>query len=198
VIRRTLALAGAAALALAASGLSGPAAADPGPGITTHEGVVLNEIAAELDLVASGYVGGFIELKNTTGNPIDISGWTVSVCTDDAEFVEDIPDATSIDLGPGETYLIGDFNYVPGLESEIADMEFDGSGEVLEQDGGGVLLKNGAQEVDNIQWGNPHDGDLDCASFSNEAGSDVLPTDEESINRASPWELLSPSPTPMD
>jgi hypothetical protein len=205
VIRRTLALAGAAALAVAASGLAGPAAADSGPGITTHDVLQITELAAGLsaDSTLHNLDGGFIELFNPA-NPItepfdtvDISGFTVSVCTNDDEFANIVTIPSNTVLSPGQHYLIADASY-DGIESPDPDAFFQQvaqEGVSLTSAGGGVLLKDGNTVIDHIQWGEPDEGSLECETF-NEAGE--VPTPDESINRDSPWELQSPSPTPMD
>jgi hypothetical protein len=197
VIRRTLALAGAATLALAASGLAGPAAADSGPGITTHDGVLINEIAAQLDSTGHSITGGFIELINPAEelDSVDISGWKVSFCTTGGEFEDAAVIQNNTVLAPGDTYLIGDFAYVPGAPSRAANQTFPSQNHVLEAAGGGVLLENGTGGVDDIMWGNPKDETtIDCVNFN---PANATPDQDDSINRDSPWQLLSPTPTPL-
>jgi hypothetical protein len=183
VIRRALALAGAAVVAVGVSTLStpGPASADP----VVVGDLVIQEVAAELvDAGSDNDIdGGFAQLVNTTNGSIDASGLTLTACNTTASFSVTIPASTTIPAGG--SYLVGDPAYNPGLFGPTPDRTF---GSALEQIAGGVILKDGSTPLDDIQWGDPH---IDCSGLT-EAG--VTPDNQRSINRGNPWFLQTPSP----
>jgi hypothetical protein len=185
VIRRALALAGAAVLAVGVSTLStaGPASADP----VVLGDVEINEIAAELDSAGpnSDIDGGFVELRNTTGGSLDVSGLKLMACNTTASFSVTIPNSTTIPAGG--KYLVGDPTYST-VTGATEDISF--SSTLAQTDGGAILYDvDGTSVLDDIQWGSdPH---IACDGLT-DAG--VTPDDQQSINRGSPWFLQSPTP----
>lgn len=167
---------GAAAMLSTVALAAGSAGAQPAPadaGIAQQEGVVIDEVAAELSGSPSG---GFVELINShSTEAADVSGWRVTGCTDSSTFTPvTIPDDTEIPAGG--FYLIGDADYNAGDSGPLPHQEF-APGALLEQAAGGVLLQDATGAlVDEVMWG-PDDPGVSCA-FTN-AG--VLPTDTESI-----------------
>jgi hypothetical protein len=182
-MRRTLALAGAAVLAVGVSALPAPAAADP-----LAPDVVINEVAADLDPDSAlhNYASDYIQLKNPTGSAITLEDYTLKAC-----------DATS---GPTTvvTFLSTDVIPANGLfliaNSDFADTfgtvnKLFASGVNLVQNGGGVELEDTiADAEDNVQWGSPAIG---CQPFFDPG---VDPDDDMSINAGSPWFKAAPTP----
>ncbi|MPZ26147.1 MAG: hypothetical protein GEV12_06775 [Micromonosporaceae bacterium] len=192
MIRRTLALAGAAALAAGFTGLAGPAAADSG--ITQAGAVFINEVGAELDPNSSNHdvEHGFIELINRDTAPVDVSGWTVIGCATSGSFNIVIDSDTSIPANG--TFLVGELEF-DDLSGTVPDQRFE-AGEVLEQTAGGARLEdpNGSQPDNEVMWG--PDNSVACASTN--AG--VLPTDDESIHydpATDTYFLDAPTPQPL-
>lgn len=189
-MRRTLAVAGIAALGL--TGLSGPASADAGAGVTVFEGVVIDEVAAELNPASTTMTGGFINLMNTTTGNVDIANWEVNACNTTIAF-ETLALQNNTQLGPSEEYLIADPDFsASGIQPDAVFPNLD---EILERAGGGVQLINdgaGSEVQDEIRWGEPASV---CDAFPD---AQVEPTDALSINRPDdlndPWDLASPTP----
>lgn len=193
-MRRTLALAGIAVLGV--TGLAGPASADPGAGVTDHGGIFINEFSVDLvDAGTSNDIDGtFLELINHNPTATSIADFEVSGCdaTNAREVIAQVPAGVMLD--PNETYLIADDTYASG-GGDAPNLGFDNDAPDLVQADGGLLLTNSPSGTpqDDVKWGDPQD--LDCASF---VDANVLPTDDESVNRSfvnDTW-FLDNEPTP--
>jgi hypothetical protein len=179
-MRRTLALAGAAVLAIGVNALPAPAAADP-----IVSDVFINEVAAELD---TSIDGGFIEIKNNTDELVLLDDYLLNACS--ATGFDTVVEFDASDEIPAHGhFLIGDPTYNPGLSGPTAK-PFDVS-LTLAQSAGGVQLTNGSTPVDDVKWGTPPQ---DCSGFDS-AG--LAPDDDESLTRLpdGTWELDEPTPT---
>jgi hypothetical protein len=183
-MRRTLALAGAAVLAVGVSALPAPAAADP-----IVSDVFINEVGAELSKLAVGVEGGFVELKNTTGSSFSLDAYQLLSCNPNGnpEVAVDFDNNDSIPAGG--TFLIADPMF-DSIFSPTPDQLFDSEIDALLQSEGGVALVNGETVKDSVEWGSPP------STCTYPAAGEVL-DDDSSINRASEteWDLAAPTPT---
>jgi hypothetical protein len=194
-MRRTLALAGAAVLAIGISALPAPATADPIVG-----DVVVSEVAANLVDAGpnSNIDGDFVELFNDSSDPVDVGGWAVLGCNPTSGDFEITTIPTGTTIPAGAKYLIADIQYGLG-GGPTANRTFD-SGADLVQSAGGVLLQDSSAAVkDDVKYGNPS-SQLDCSAFT---ASPVSPDNDESINRhpSSGWSSAfkgTPTPEPMN
>jgi hypothetical protein len=186
-MRRTLALAGAAVLAVGVSALPAPAAAGP-----ISPDVVINEIAAELDPLSSlhNYAGSFVELVNDSGGLVELEGYTLEACdATSGPYTLAVFDSED-EVLDGETFIIANDAFATALGSPGRDAEFV-SGADLSQSGGGVqLVETSTSAEDTVQWSSPPSG---CQGFD-DVGVD--PDDNESINRGAPWFKATPTPEP--
>jgi hypothetical protein len=194
-MRRTLALAGAAVLAVGVSALPAPASADPIVG-----DVVVSEVAANLVNAGanSDIDGDFVELFNDSANSINIGGWDVFGCNPTSGDFKIATIPTSTILPAGEKYVIADPDYADSGAPELNRL-FDEGADLVQSAGGVLLQTNSAVVKDDVKWGTLSSG-LDCAAFT---ASPVSPDSDESINRhpSLGWSSASkgtPTPEPMD
>lgn len=194
MIRRTLALAGVAALAAGFTGLAGPAGADPG--ITDVPDLSISEVGTELvDAGAlSDIDGSFIEIRNNTTERIQLQNHEVLACTPEGSLESVVDFVLGDEIAANSTVLIAgpDFNHPS--QTSLPDKEFEVGSDPLEQVAGGVQLLDSNTPVDDVKWGMTQG--TDCASFF-EAGS--TPTDAQSLNRVvatDTWALAGPTPEP--
>lgn len=196
MIRRALALAGAAALTVGAVGLPGPAAADEAGVTQTLPDAAISEIGIQMDTDVNGQQisGTFIEVKNLTSDPVSLENYTVEACTASSGLT-DIPepfDSTDeIPAGETDRFLLANdvYNAVFGLPAR--DQEFDSAvNGFLEQDHGGLLLTDADTGLfHRVEWGMAHP---DCQGFE---PASVVPTGDKSLNWSdSEWKLAEPSP----
>ncbi len=160
-------------------------------------GVVINEVQT------GGSTAGdeFIELKNTTGAAIDISGWTVvqrgpTGTSDSAVFV--FPEGTIIEAG-GHILLASN-----AYDGEIVpDFVFNaGTVGLLNNVGGGVGLREGPVSgsflVDGVVWGSAMAGH----AYREGSGTVAAPGANQSISRGDDTDstgddwTVTPTPTP--
>jgi hypothetical protein len=186
-MRRTLALAGAAVLAVGVSALPAPAAADP-----ISPDVVINEIAAELDPLSSlhNYAGSFVELVNDSGGLVELEGYTLEACdATSGPFTLAVFDSDD-EVLDGETFIIANDAFANASGSPGRDAAFE-SGADLSQSGGGVRLVDTFTSVeDNVEWAGSPSG---CQGFFDPG---VNPDDDKSIHRG--WFKAVPTPQPAN
>jgi hypothetical protein len=189
---RTLALAAAGVLTVCLTGPTGPAVAGSGAGVATQDGIILNEVATDLDpdSLEHDYTGDFVELANadSTGS-VDVSGWELYGCNAAGDFkIATIP-ANTAPIPAGGRYLIGDDDFDAGFGPD-RDLAFLSGADLEQSDGGVLLVDDSFSPQDDAMWGAPSQ-QLDCAVFT-DVGVD--PNDDESINHDDPWFLATPTP----
>lgn len=186
-MRRTLALVGAAALAVA--GLAGPASANDN-GVSSHGDVALSEVGVVLDTTVEGSYGE-IESFEPTGH--DLDGFELWGCTaSDAFLISDYGTGDVIDLTNGPFYLTADIDYSGGASPDRL-FPSDAQGD-LNQVNGGVFLRDTTvtpNQDRGVQWGMPHPA---CRNLD-KAIDDASPTDLQSLHfDGTNWDLDDPSP----
>lgn len=116
----------AAAVALIIGGgaaLAVPMSASAAPTPAAHSsGVVVNEIES------NGDTTDWIELKNTSSEPVDVSGWSIKDNDDSRDFR--VPAGTSIE--PGAYLVVDDSQFGFGLGKEDQARVFDAAGALVD------------------------------------------------------------------
>lgn len=115
-------------------------------------GIVINEVFESSDNSAE-----WIELHNTSNNPVDISNWKIS----DNDSSETLPRTDPVPAG-GYVVIVTDPSNASNLSniSNIVVLTGTGKGAIgngLANSGDKLVLKNGDTIVDQLSWGNNKD-----------------------------------------
>ena len=120
--------------------LAEPAAAQqPAPGPT----VMIDEVSPGGGVGGPGGSGGFFELRNVSGTPVDLTGWSVYRCDAEglrAKASRPEVDLSGVTLAPGDRYTATHM----GWRGEPADAVFTA---VLPHEGYGLVLLEPSREV---------------------------------------------------
>lgn len=187
-MRRTLALVGA--IALAATGLAGPAAADPG---ITAADVQLSEASVDFGATVGD---AFVELRTLDVSQIqNLAGHQLIGCTTTSTFrIAEFSTSDVIDSANSRFFLVADSNY-SGTALPDRSFEVAAQGELEQATGAAYLLDPNGNLLQGVVWGMVNDLHPDCEP--NLDPSSVSPNNQKSISKnevTGTWELTDRTP----
>ncbi len=118
--------------------------------ISAYASVVINEFLPDPASTDAGHE--WIEITNTGGSSVDISGWTIEVAVSGSSFSVKYTFPLSTTIAPGQFLTVGDSGLAGVDLNAASNFGFGNAG----SNSDGIRLRSGSDVIDSVVYGDPN------------------------------------------